>query len=221
MSVRQDYLQRMIQNVGATLARVIRLRREGRDEEALEVLADESLEISKMHGDVLHAISDEDLMIMLRSRGEVEPERCFALAEVLREEGVILQDRDQLRGATSRLIKALRLYGEALVLSDEPGRDVVSGLREAVLRFPVKGLPPATLDIVLDGALKAKAYDIADNMLYELLADDDVREDHVERAGRVYRAILADTDYALGLAGLNRDEVEEALAGLDAGSKWL
>jgi hypothetical protein len=221
MSVRQDYLERMIQNVAATLARVIRLRREGRDEDALELLADESLAITRMQGDVLHAISDEDLMIMLRSRGEVEGGLCFALAEVLREEGVIMQDNEDARGAASRLTKSLRLYGESLLLADTVERDWVAGLREALLRFPVARLPEPTLDIVLAGVIKAKAYDVADNILYELLADDGERDTHVDRADRVYRQILADTDYTLGLAGLNRDEVEEALAALDAGSKWL
>jgi tetratricopeptide (TPR) repeat protein len=222
MSFQQDYLLRMIQDLNAFMSRVIRLRREARPEEALELLTEESTRVAGLPPSLVYALSDDDLISTLTARGALEPERCFTIAELFREEGLVYNELDSADEASVRFAKATRLYTEALRLAppDHPDIDM-AGLRETLSNVHASNLSESTLDLLLETLIEREAYDLADNVIFELLEIEDDTGGPTERAEHTYRAILAGSDYALSRCGLERGEIEEALAALDTESKWV
>src|SRR6478609_5536221 len=109
MSFQQDYLLRMLQDVAGLMTRIVRMRRQGENEEALALLVGESSRLSGIPESLVYALSDDDLVNTLQARGVLETERCYALAELFREEGEIYLDRNQPVEASLRLTKAVRL----------------------------------------------------------------------------------------------------------------
>ena len=215
MAWQQDYLLRMIQDLNLFMSRIVKLRREAKPEEALDLLTGESTRISGIPPTLVYALSDDDLIETLTARGALEPERCFTIAELFREEGMIHEELGNETEAGARLAKAARLYAEALRLAP-PENDKIdpSGLRETLAHVHASWIDGRSIDRVLDTLVEFGALDVADNVIYELLESD---EDGGQafRARRVWHDILAQSDYTLARSNLEREEIEEALAKLD------
>lgn len=221
MSFQQDYLLRMLADLNLFMSRVLRLRREAKPEEALQLLTGETTRIAGISPAVVYALSDDDLIRTLTARGALEPERCFAIAELFREEGLVMEELDFPGEASLRFAKATRLYTEALRLSEDEHPEItLDGLRETLDHLNTATLADSTLDILLATLIERDAFDTADNVVFELLEDERDRPHHIERARRTYQAILAASDYVLSRNGLERSEIEEALADLDPETEW-
>jgi tetratricopeptide (TPR) repeat protein len=210
----QDYLLRMIEDLNLFMSRIIKLRREARPEEALDLLVGETSRISGIPPTLVYALSDDDLIQTLTARGALEPERCFAIGELFREEGLVCAELGQEDEASARFSKATRLYTEALRhATPEQDNITIDGLRETLDHLHATWIDPRTLDLLLETLIERGAVDLADNVVFELREQDDAN-DHVERAAGVYRAILEHSDYTLSRAGIERSEIEESLAAL-------
>jgi len=216
----QDYLMRMISELNLFMSRVIKLRREARPEEALELLTGETTRISGIPPTLVYALSDEDLIQTLIARGALEPERCFAIGELFREEGLVYEELSKEDEASTRFAKAVRMYTEALRLSPEDHKDIdLKGLRETLQHVHATWIGEHTLDLLLEVLIERGAVDLADNVIYEL-REGDTENNQRDRAARVYREILAKSDYTLARANIERFEIEEALAALDGDLEW-
>lgn len=218
MSFQQDYLLRMIQDLSAFMTRIVRLRREQKTEEALLLLADETTKLSGIPPSLVYALSDDDLIETLQARGAIESERCYALAELFREEGAIYAERGEPGEALLRLSKAARLYGEAL--SRAEGAETIpsiDGLKATLSLVHAVDLPVATVDLLIEELLNNGVFDLADNMLFELL-EDAPGDDVVQLAIEAYRIMLTASDGELVGAGLERGEIETSLHGLTGGN---
>lgn len=221
MSFQQDYLLRMLQDVAGLMTRIVRMRRQGENEEALALLVGESSRLSGIPESLVYALSDDDLVNTLQARGVLETERCYALAELFREEGEIYLDRNQPDEASLRLTKAVRLYTVALRHA-EPESELIQldGLRDTLRHLSATELSDASLEALLEELMSRGAYDLVDNALYELLETPEGRLAHRERAEALYRQILRASDYAMSQANLDRSEIEESLAALDDDLAW-
>src|SRR5215211_7598301 len=118
-AVHQDYILRMVQQFSGFLVRVLRLRKEGKTDEALAVLADGYGALVGLPESLVHALSDDDLIALLRSQGRLDLERCLGLAELLREEAHVYDDAEGYDESYTRNLKALRLYLELVEEDDE------------------------------------------------------------------------------------------------------
>jgi hypothetical protein len=217
VSFQQDYLLRMIQDLSAFMTRIVRLRREQKDDEALLLLADETTKLSGIPPSLVYALSDDDLIETLQARGAIESERCYALAELFREEGSVYAERGEPGEALLRLSKAARLYAEAL--SRAEGKDTtpsIDGLRAILRLVHAADLPVATVDLLIEELLDAGVFDLADNVLFELL-EDAPSDDVVQLAIEAYRIMLTASDDELAGANLARGEIELSLSGLTGG----
>lgn len=214
MAWQQDYLLRMIQDLNIFMSRIVRLRREAHPEEALELLTGESSRISGIPPTLVYALSNDDLIQTLTVRGALEPERCFAIGELFREEGLIYDEMGQEEEASARFAKAARLYTEALRhATPEHDQITLDGLRETLQHLHATWLDENSLDLLIETLIERGALEVADNVVYELREHDEEGW-QVDRARRVYRAILDQSDYTLSRAGLERSEIEEAMAEL-------
>lgn len=211
MAWQQDYLLRMIEDLNLFMTRIIRLRREARPEEALDLLVGENSRISGIPPTLVYALSDDDLIQTLTARGALEAERCFALGELFREEGLVKEEQGEQDEASTRFSKAVRLYAEALRhATPEHEQITTAGLRETLEHLHATWIDPRTLDLLLETLIERGAVDLADNVVYEL-READAQGEHLERAEAVYRQILDQSDYVLSRAGIERHEIIESL----------
>ncbi len=211
--MQQDYIMRMIQQMTGFLVRVLLLRKQGKTEEALAVLTDAYGRLSGLSGSLVHALSEEDLIELLQARGGLNPDRCLALAELLRAEGHVYDDVERFDESYPRYLKALRLYLELRNDADDlpPGLDL-SGLDDVIEQLSDYDLPIPTRDRLIAYLEFAGRFDEAENLLLDRLETAGGDEVVTDALVLFYRRLLLKSDSALETGGLPREEVEEGLA---------
>lgn len=208
----QDYILRMIQQLSGFLIRVLRLREEGEYEAALTELTDAYGRIAGLPATLVHALSEEDLIAMLRSQGRLDPERCFALAELLREEALVYDDLGNEQESAPRFLKALRLYLEAFEEpADLPAEMEVSGLEQVIDRLGDQPLPGPTRRRLIEYLVMTGRFDRAENVLLWALELPDPAGELRREAIAFYELLLRKPDGELAEGGLPREEVEAGL----------
>jgi hypothetical protein len=126
----RDYILRVIEQLGAALA-ALRRRILGRKEDP-SALYDELTRLAGQAGfdlELLRALSGETLHMLVSPTGEVEPARCWLMAELLYTDGLHALSEERSGNAAASLGKARLLF--SLV---EPGGGMLVGLPEAAER---------------------------------------------------------------------------------------
>ena len=114
----------------------------------------------------MHALSEEDLVQLLHSRGGIDPQRCWSLAELLREEALIYDDLGQISESMPRFIKSLRLYLEVIEeIDDLPKLLNVTGIEQIIDRIDEFNLPRVTGSRTLEYLERSGWLDVAENIV--------------------------------------------------------
>lgn len=214
--MQQDYMLRMIQQFGGFLAAVLKLHETHHPDEALEELSDGYGRFTGLSASLIHALSEEDLVQLLHSRGGIDPQRCWMMAELLREEAEIHDDLGQTAESGPRFIKALRLYLEVVEeASDLPDVMNVSGLEAIIARLDELDLPRPTRERTLEYLESAGRLDVAENVVVWSLDGPDPDGANLADARAFYERLLRRSDADLTAAGMSRAEVLESQTRLD------
>ena len=217
--MQQDYMLRMIQQFGGFLAAVLKLHENHHPDEALDELSDGYGRFTGLSASLIHALSEEDLVQLLHSRGGIDPQRCWMMAELLREEAEIHDDLGQAEESGPRFIKALRLYLEVVEeASDLPDVMNVSGLEAIIARIDELDLPRGTRERTLEYLESAGRLDIAENIVVWSLDAPDPDGVNLDDARAFYERLLRRSDADLAAAGMSRTEVLESQAQLESKS---
>jgi hypothetical protein len=129
--VQQDYILRMIEQLGQTL---IALRRVILGQSALPGdVEDRLMEVSRTAGldlALARAATPETLQMMVAPTGEVDPSRCWLIGEMLFLDALQAEAEERTDDARAGFEKALRLFGII-----EPGGVFLTGWPEAEERI--------------------------------------------------------------------------------------
>ncbi|MCP3136967.1 hypothetical protein [Pyxidicoccus xibeiensis] len=118
MSIRKDYIERLIEQFVAALARIVQARREQRHAEAQQLIHDTALSSLGMeYGALLLA----DPASTARLLGD--PTRVKVLARLVAEDGENLLAQGDPATAAARFQYALALYAEARAAGLQPDAD--------------------------------------------------------------------------------------------------
>lgn len=208
----QDYLLRMIQQLGGFVAGILHLRQGGRNEEALVAIGEGYGRFTGLSASLVHAISEEDLVQLLRARGGIDAERGLALAELLREEAETWDAMGREDESYPRYLKSARLYVELIGSDEEIRSRDLPGFARAAGRLSSLDLPPATRDLLLPTLEAEGHYDLAENILANWEGSGD--PEAARQAAAFYNRLLDLDDAALIAGGLTRGEVLEGLRAL-------
>lgn len=221
--MQQDYLLRMIQQFGGFVATVLNMHKHGKSEEALEQLSEGYGRFSGLSPTLVHALSEEDLVQLLHSRGGIDPQRCWSLAELLREEAIIYDDLGQTGESAPRFVKSLRLYLEVIEeIDDLPQLLNVTGIEQIIDRAGELNLPRVTRERTIEYLERSGRLDVAENIVVWSLEGPDPDGTRLEDAEAFYQRLLTRPDGDLIAAGMTRAEVIESherlgVSGDDAG----
>lgn len=108
MSIRKDYIERLIEEFAAALARILKARREQRFADAQQLVQDTALSSLGME---YSALLLADPVSTARLLGD--PARVKVLARLVAEDGEVLQQQGDSATAAARFSYALALYDEA------------------------------------------------------------------------------------------------------------
>lgn len=205
--MQRDYLLRMIEQFGAFVAAL----RHSRESQAWEVF-DQDLEegygrFAGVSASLVHAISEDDLVTMLRARGGIDLDRWWGLAELLREEGLALEARGL--PADGAFLKSLRIYLEVLEEADELPRQLrVSDLEDVIERVGDLALTDASRRMLTTYFLALRRFDRAENLVLTSLDEEPTDEGRLEEAETFYADLARYGDDELAAGGLSREEVD-------------
>ncbi|MCY1018055.1 hypothetical protein [Pyxidicoccus sp. MSG2] len=108
MSIRKDYIERLIEEFAAALARILKARREQKFADAQRLIQDTALSTLGMEYAALLLADPASTARLLGS-----PARVKVLARLVAEDGALLQQQGDTATASARLQYALALYDEA------------------------------------------------------------------------------------------------------------
>lgn len=212
VSMQQDYILRMIEQLGVFVRRVAGLKHEGKTGEAFQAVGEAFGSLGGLNASLVHALSEDDLINLLRARGAIDSDRCLALAEILREEADLYEDLGQPEQALPRYLKSLRLHLEAFPdPEDAPLPVSTSAIENLVDRVPAAALSFQTFDYLISFLTDSGEYARAENVLLErreALPEEDLALGIGEE---FYRSVLEQPDDGIEAGGLSREEAEDGL----------
>ncbi|CAN5631727.1 DUF6483 family protein [soil metagenome] len=209
----QDYILRMIQQIGIFITRILRLREDGDFDEALTVLDRAYGRLAGLPGSLIHAISEDDLVNLMSAQGPVATERFLALGELLREEGLTYEAQGAESEALPRYVKSLRMYLEVIRTDSDLSQTELPGLDDVIRRVSGQPLNASTRELLLPYLEQSGQYDQMENVLTAWLEVDPTGAACADTES-FYRRLQALPDGALIVGGLTRGEVQEGIASL-------
>jgi tetratricopeptide (TPR) repeat protein len=208
-SYSQDYVKRLIEEIGQVWARILVLLDERKPAEAFETLDKAYRDLANIDRDLVHKTS-EDFLILSTMVGKVgDVDRTLALAELLKIEAALHAEQGDEGQRDVCLSKAINL------------------LCEAYLRLH-HGSTSAHTELIDDIAAQLKSVDLSEPtewrlfQMYErrgmyLEAEDtlhrliDLNDAAIDHGIAFYERLLALPDHVLTNSGLPRDEVQDGL----------
>src|SRR5262249_37689084 len=139
---------------------------------------------------LVHALSEDDLIALLRAQGRLDPERCLGLAELLREEGHTYDDVERYDESFPRYLKALRLYLEIVVEDEDLAEARIPGLDDVIEQLSGLDLPLATAERLVAYLEEAGRFDEAENVLAQRVEAAPGDRVAIDAAVRFYRRLL-------------------------------
>lgn len=210
--MQQDYILRMIQQMGLFVTGILQRRKDGNDEQALIDIEGAYGRMTGLHASLVHGLSEDDLVNMMTAQGAIHPERFVAMAILLHEEGDIYSDRDDIAQALPRMQKALRLYLEAWERSESLREGTIPGLDQTVSWMAGYPITPDTRFLLIEYLEEKGRFDEAENLVLDWVGGGS--DESFDFATKFYVRLLELSDPELIVGGLTRDEVKAGLESL-------
>lgn len=210
-----DYILRIAEQVGRALAQVL-YKQERRDYQGAFTFIDEQYkQMLGMGAGFIHSAPEETLLAMLTSVGELDTEKCWLLATLLKAEGEIHQLQENENDSYYCFLKALNLYLEVLSTGTSFEHiDQVAEIEGLIYKLADYDLPQHTQEMLFRYFERTGRFSQAEDTLDEML--DAHPGDHgiVVKAIAFYHRLRMKSDAVLRGGNLSRDEVEEGLSRL-------
>ncbi|WP_053374176.1 DUF6483 family protein [Paenibacillus sp. FJAT-27812] len=208
----RDYFMRMIEQMTEAVGQIMNLRRERKHEEAL-LFIDELLDKRfRLSSKLIRSLSDEDLMRMMTTNGVLETDHMQAIAILMKQEAELNGDLGREDESFVAYVKALHLFLRLSLVDAEPTivepRGQIKELLERLLPYE---LPLSTKRLMMEWHEAEGHFDLAENMMHELLGDNALTPSAAED---IYRRMLLQPDERLVAGGLPREEIEQGLEAL-------
>lgn len=214
--IRNDYLMRLIEQFTQALAIALGFKRAKDYPRALSVIQNTLQQIFGVDAKFIDTIPEEDLLVLLRVNGIIDPDRAVMIAVLEKVTGEIYEAQGQEEGAYYAYLKSLALYLEVLLSDgDTVLKDHIPEIDSLLAKFTDFDLSYPTKFRLCLYYEKTGKYAKAEDVLYELLEDEESGPDMVREGIEFYRRLLAKSDLELTAGQLPREEVLEGLAKLE------
>lgn len=210
--INKDYILRLAEQFGRTLAILLRLREYNKHEEALIAIDDLFLKYLGLTSRLINSLSEEMLLQTFSPVGTLNIHSCLWAAVLLKAEGDIYEDQENHTESYYRYLKALYLLLASL-LHDPTVAD-------ADLSISVDELLTELEDYELPQSIKQQLfayyehmghYAQAEDTLFDLLETNRHDAALIEHGKAFYQRLLLKSNPDLTAGNLSREEVEEGI----------
>lgn len=208
----RDYFMRMIEQLTEAVGQIMNLRQGRKHEEAL-LFIDELLDKRfRLSSKLIRSLSDEDLMKVMTTNGILESDHLQAIAVLMKEEAELYSELGRKDESFFTYVKSLHLFLRLSLADAEPTiaepRDQIKVLLERLSPYE---LPVPAKRLLMEWHEAEGHYDLAENVMYELLEDNALK---LSEAEDIYRRMLLQHNERLEAGGLPREEIEQGLKAL-------
>jgi hypothetical protein len=210
-----DYIVRLIEQFSRILARIISKKQAKAYTEALFEAENTYKRLIGLEAQLIHSLSDADLIEWLNTGDTLDIEKCVITAELLREEAEIKELSGCMReDFTPLYIKSFSLYHEVLNHREIPGPTIhIERVQFVVNKLESMDLPLKTRYKLFRTNEMLGNLGKAEDLLYDLIQAD---YPGIRIEGKdFYERLLRKSDQELETGNLPRKEVEEGLAWIE------
>ena len=212
----RDYILRIAQEFGSALAQVL-YNRQIKDYAAAHKLIDEqSKQVFGMGIGFMRSVPEETLLSMLTSFDNLDTEKCWLLALLLKAEGDIYEDQGNASESYYSYIRSLNLFLEVLLLgTTSSDRSIVPEIDDLRSRLSDYDLPMRTRLLLFRYFDHVHEYASAENLLFEMLETSGSDEDILAYGASFYQKLLKKNDATLSADHFSREKAIEGLSQLE------
>ena len=215
----KDYILRMFEMFGRSLAIILHLRQSNQHEDALIYIDNALLQITGLTSSFINSASEEMLLGMIAPLGTLNVEKCLWIAGLLKEEADIYDELENSAESYQRYVKSLFLFLE-LPLGDHEIKDfdIPATIEYILNKLAEYELPLSTNRKLMRYFEKTGQYAKAEDVLFAMIdaAPESVPAGVVEQGRAFYTRLLEHPDAQLQAGNVSRDQVEEGLLQLKA-----
>lgn len=217
---RNDYVMRMVEQFTNALGALLRLKKQLKPQEAMNFLGETYKRLFGLHPNVAKALSERDLVELLRREGEATREKLLILGKLLQEEADLSDMLDRHSESHRLRLKSLHvMLSAASEPQTEQWLDVPGEVDRLLEQLEGYTLPMTTKQLLWTYYGTANAFAKAEDVLFELLEqfkdrDEGSREAYgalLEEAVAYYEQLLTLDSETLEAGRLPMDEVQESL----------
>jgi hypothetical protein len=205
----QDYVKRMIEQLGQVWAEIVVQMRAGNTELAFKKLDAAYRELANMDRDLVHKTS-EDYLILATMVGKVgDVDRSLVLGELLKIEAAMFAEGGDRPMRERCLSKALNILCEAYLRLNHGATPAHSALIDEIAAEMTDCDVTAITNWRLFQVYERRdLFERAEDTLHHLI---DADEAYIEPGIAFYERLLKQPDHVLANGGLPRDEVQDGL----------
>jgi hypothetical protein len=213
--LRNDYLMRLIEQFTRAIALISGFKKARDYKKALSEIQDTVQQIFGVDAEFINTVPEEDLLILLKVDGKIDPDRAVMIAALQGIMGEIYEARNDPDSRYFAYLKSLTLYLEVFIHDgDTVLSEYLSEIEPLIGKLADYELPYPTKLRLWRYYEKTGNYSKAEDWLYELMDDVECESDLVSRGVSFYEHLLTKDDPALAAGNLPREEVEEGLTRL-------
>lgn len=210
----KDYILRIVERLGRTLAIILQLRAFNKYEEALIYIDDMLLQTVGLTSSFINSVTDDVLLQALSPLGTLNLDKCLWVAALLKAEGDIYRDQDNQTESYYRYLKSLNLFLEAQLHERTLSQAQFYTETDDLLRFLCEceyELPAHTRRTLIAYYELTGQYAKAEDILFDLLEVDPQNPLLRQEGEAFYTRLLAKSAYDLQAGQFSREEVLEGL----------
>lgn len=207
--LQRDYLMKMTQMLATVLTKVLFNKENKNYMEAEKDIESAAKTLVGLDLNLIKILNVEDVLKLMKT-SDVYAGRCLISAELLKEYGDILGEKERINESIDIYIKSLWLYLETILTKELPEPEIYYDR----INFMIKNLTTPETDT--DLKLKifqyfefSGQYSKAEDVLFELMDTD--TEGIKDKALKFYERLQKKTDEELGKGNFSHGEVEESI----------
>lgn len=211
-----DYIMRMIEQLVAGIALIMKLKQENKLEESAAALTGTLRKFFGLNDQSVEKLPYEDLIAISSLGGVQDAEKCCLLAQLIKEKADLESMQSHSDDAAGLYVKALNIYISALLTdSDQNTATNRAGIDEIAGVVSRYVLPHATRKLLFGYYELAGRYAKAEDILFEMLKSGEEPERTAEAGKAFYARLMEKTDANLLNGNLPRNEVLDSLRFID------
>ncbi len=208
--INKDYILRLAERFGRTLAIVLHLRENNQYEEALITIDDLFLRYTGWTSGFINSVSVEMLLTMISPLGILNIEKCLWIAVLLKEEGDTYLAQGKSDESYYRYTKSLFFFLEVLLSNQAiPDLDMDSAVDDILNKLADYELPLPLQRKLFRYFEKVGNYAKAEDILFGMLEANDAERELIEQGSDFYSRLAKKSDTDLRLGNFSRQEAEE------------